>query len=116
MISSDSVMANGVSKRVQYAAVAASSAGDNTLLAAVTGLKIRVLSIYLVAASDVTARFESGAGGTALSGQMEIPAKGGFVLPFNQAGWFQTAAEALLNLELSSAVSVGGGFSYITVE
>lgn len=89
--------------------------GDNTLVAAVNPKKIRVLSVLLVAAAAVTVRFESGAGGTALTGQMNVIANGGFVLPFNPKGWFETASNTLLNLELSGAVSVDGCLSYVEV-
>jgi hypothetical protein len=67
-------------------------------------------------ASAVVIRFESGAGGAALTGQMNVSATSGFVLPFSPMGWFTTAANALLNLELSSAVSVDGviGYSVVT--
>lgn len=107
---------SGIQSEVKFAIVDAATSGDNTLVSAVTGRKIRVLSLYLVASGAVTARFESGAGGTALSGQMQIGANGVLALPFNPAGWFETAAAALLNLELSGAVSVDGGLSYVEVD
>ncbi len=106
----------GIQSEVQYAAIAAAASGDNTLVAAVTGRKIRVVSLYMVASAAVTARFESGAGGTALSGQMQLAANGVLELPYNPAGWFETAAGALLNLELSAATSVDGGLSYVEAE
>jgi len=92
------------------------TSGNNTLLAAQgAGNKIRVLSLFLVSAGVVNVRFESGANGTALSGQMPLVANTGFVLPFNPAGWFETADNTLLNLELSAAVSVDGAYSYVVV-
>lgn len=99
----------------KFAAIDAATSGDNTLVAAVTDKKIRVLSLVLVSAGTVTARFESGAGGTALTGQMTLAVNTGFVLPFNPLGWFETTAGALLNLELSGAVSVDGSLSYIEI-
>lgn len=100
---------------VKFAAIDAATSGDNTLVAAVTGKKIRVLSLFLMAAGTVNTRFESAAGGTALTGQMNLTAQAGYVLPFNPAGWFETAAAELLNLELSGAVSVDGCLSYVEV-
>lgn len=97
---------------VGFVAIDAASSGDNTLLAAVTGKRIRVHSLFLIAAGTVNVRFESGASGTALTGQMNLIANAGFVLPHNPAGWFQTAASTLLNLELSGNVSVDGSFTY----
>jgi|SRR3990170_8460220 len=106
----------GIQSDVQYAVIDHAVSGDNTLVAAVTGLKIRVLAFVLVAAGTVTARFESGAGGTALSGQMSMAANTHIIGPYNPAGWCETAAAALLNLELSAAVSVDGVLVYVLVE
>lgn len=96
------------------AAIAAAASGDNTLVAAVTGKKIRVLAVVLVASGGVnTIRFESAAGGTALTGQMDIGDNGQFILPYNPAGWFETVAAELLNLELSAATAVAGCLTYV---
>lgn len=100
---------------IKYAVIDHAGSGDNTLVAAVTGKRIRVLSYALVAAAAVTVRFESGASGTALTGQMSLAANGGVSAAFNEGGWFQTAAGSLLNLELGGAVSVDGHLSYIEV-
>lgn len=90
--------------------------GDNTLVAAQgAGNMIRVHQCILVCAAAMTVRFESGAGGAPLTGQMQFAANAGFVLPFSPVGWFTTAANALLNLELSSAVSVDGVLKYSVV-
>lgn len=99
----------------KFAAIDAASSGDNTILAAVTSKKIRVVSLFVVSAGTTTVRFESGASGTALTGQMNLIANTGFVLPYNPAGWFETASGTLLNMELSAAVSVDGSFSYVEV-
>lgn len=88
------------------------SSGDNTVVAAVAGYRIRVTSLFLVAAGAVTVRFESAAGGTALTGVMTVAANGILVLPYNPDGWFQTVAGELLNLELGGAVSVDGALTY----
>lgn len=100
---------------VQYAVIDNATSGDNTVVAAVTGKKIRVVQLLLVAAGTVTVRWESGTGGTALTGQMSHVDAAGEVLPFSPAGWFETAAGVLLNLELSGAVSVDGVLAYVLV-
>jgi hypothetical protein len=100
----------------KFAVIDAATGGDNTLVAAVASKKIRVVSLYLVASGGAnTARFESGASGTAKSGQMSIAANGILVLPYNPAGWFETGTNTLLNLELSAATSVDGGLTYVEV-
>jgi hypothetical protein len=111
-----SIYQNGTAIAPAFAAISGSTSGDNTLLAAAgASNKIRVTSLYLVSAGTTTVRFESGAGGTALSGAMSLVANTGFVLPHNPNGWFETAANTLLNMELNAAVQVSGGFSYIVV-
>ena len=101
--------------QVKYAIIDAASSGDNTIVAAVTGKKIRVLSLFYLASGTVTVRFESGAGGTALTGQMQHTAQTGAVLGYNEEGWFETTSGALLNMELSGATSVDGSLSYIEI-
>lgn len=110
------VYENGIRLEVKRAIIDCASSGNNTILAAVTNKKIRVLSLFLVSAGTVNVRFESGADGTALSGQMNLVANTGFVLPHNPDGWFQAGESTLLNLELSGAVSVDGAFTYVEAE
>ena len=71
--------------------------------------------MFMISSGTVNARFESNAAGAALTGQMNLVANSGFVLPFNPAGWFETVAGQLLNLELSAAISVDGSITYIEV-
>jgi hypothetical protein len=99
----------------KYAAIAASSSGNNTVLAAVASKKIRVLAVQLIANAAVNAKWQSGAGGTDLTGLAYCAANGGYVLPFNPVGWFETASNTLLNLNLSGAVAVGGSITYVEV-
>jgi hypothetical protein len=46
---------------------------------------------------------------------MNFAANGGMVVPYLAEGWFATDADALLNLELSGAVSVDGFLIYTVV-
>lgn len=111
-----SARAGGVAVTPKRAIIDAATSGDNTLVAAVASKKILVTGMLLVASGTTTVRLESGAGGTALSGQMNLTAQTGFTLPFNPHGWFETAANTLLNLELSAAVSVDGVLTYLEVD
>jgi hypothetical protein len=105
----------GVPLQVKYAVIDAASSGDNTVVTGVSGKKIRVLSCWLISAGTVTVRWESGASGTALTGQATLAVNSGMVLPRNVDGWFETAAGSLLNLELSAGVSVDGSLTYVEV-
>lgn len=100
---------------IKRAAIDAATSGNNTIVAAVAGKKIRVLAVTLVGAGSVTARFESDADGTALTGQMTLAASTVVELGYNPAGWFETVSGELLNLELSGAVSVDGCIVYAEV-
>ena len=101
---------------VKFGVIDDATSGDNTLQAAAgAGIKIRVLALFMISAGTATARFESGTGGTALTGQMTLVANSGFTLPYNPEGWFETADNTLLNLELSAAVSMDGCFAYVEV-
>lgn len=98
----------------QYIKIDAASSGDNEIVAAVTGKRIRVLAGSLtMTGTAVTIRFESSAGGTALTGQM-TPAQGQTIsLPFCPVGHFETVAGENLNLELGGAQSVDGWLVYV---
>lgn len=110
-----SIVIDGTSYPIKYAKIDASSSGNNTLVNAVVSKKIRVISLFLITASAVTTKIQSGAGGTDLTGAVPNAANGGFVLSANVYGWFETAANTLLNLNLGGAVNAAGSLSYIEV-
>jgi hypothetical protein len=95
--------------------------GDTTLVAAQSGKVIRVHYVYLKCAADAVVRFESEAGGTALTGQMQMrsvnnglvgrAADGEINMPFCPPGLFWTNAGELLNIEVSGA-DVDGVIGY----
>lgn len=93
-------------------AIAASASGDNTLVSAVTGKKIRVHGYVLSASAAVNAKFRSGT--TDVTGLLYPGANGGAVAPraFSPDGWFETVAGQALVLNLSAAVAVGGHLVY----
>lgn len=100
----------------KFAVIDAATSGDNTIVAAVSGKKIRVIAAHLTMTGTlVTIRFESAAGGTALTGQMQPLAGHSITLPFNPVGWFETVAGELLNMELGGSQSVDGCLTYVEV-
>lgn len=98
----------------KFAQINASTSGDNTIVAAVTGKKIRVLQYVLIAAGAVNARWQSAAAGSYLSGALPLAAQAGASAAFG-GGLFETAAGELLNLELSAAIQVSGHLTYVEV-
>ncbi len=99
----------------KYLAVDVNSNGNNTLVAAVSGRRILVLGCVLVASAAVNVRFQDGAGGTALTGVINLTTNSGFTLPLGIPGWFKTSVNTLLNLELSGAVAVAGTLVYTEI-
>lgn len=99
----------------QYAAINATTNGDNTIVAAVSGKKIRVYAYAFIADASVGVAFEDGAGGTELSGQMSFLANDGIIMPFNPVGWFETTAGNLLNMETDAAANIRGHIVYAEV-
>lgn len=89
-------------------------AASGDLIAAVTSTKLRIVSIFLTVAADTTLKFQSGAT-TDLTGAMTVKAGGGFVLGYNQCGYFETAAGEKLNLVMGTSVQVSGGITYVEI-
>lgn len=103
-----------VLSEVQFAPINLAATGT-LVVAQATGIKIRVVSLFLVSTSANGLTFKSAAGGTALTGAMALAANGTLVLPMNVTGWFETAAAALLELSLSGATQVSGAIGWVAV-
>lgn len=93
----------------------ATTSGDNTIIAAVTGKKIRVLSFWLSPASAVNAKFTSSTTTDLTKLIYMANASIPVVFPMNEAGWFETVAGELLGMNLSGSVIVTMGGLYITI-
>ena len=87
-----------------------SAVGDTTLVAAQgAGVKIRVLAFTVVAAAAAVVTFQSGTGGTGLTGPMTLVDTEGE--PF---GVFETAANTLLNLHQTGTIQLSGWLVWCT--
>ena len=97
----------GVGGGQKFHPLGRSSTGE--VIAAVTGMKIRVLAMLLQQETDASStwKFTNGSGGAAITGEMTGAAVSAenttFVLPFSPAGWFETTAGVGL------FVTIGGG-------
>ena len=103
-------------KRAKISAASNAAAG-NTLIAAVAGKRIHVLSAFVMAAGDVTATFYTDAAdeGTALTGALSLGANGGFAWPnppHPALAPIRTDAGEALTMLLSAAVQVSGWITY----
>lgn len=111
----DVIMSNKTELTPKFAAIAASSNGNNTIVAAVTGKKIRVIQFKLSSSGTVNWKWQSGAGVTDLTGLTYAVANTLEAGIYNPVGHFETAAGSLLNLNLSAATAVGGYVVYVEV-
>lgn len=99
------------------AAIAASSSGDNTVVSAVSGKRIRVTGGVLSFSASVNAKWKSGAS-TDLTGLYYGAANTVVTFDYGPEGWggmrghFETAAGENLVLNLSGATAVGGHVVY----
>lgn len=98
-----------------FSVIAASSSGANTVIAAVTSKRIRVVALLLTANGAVNAKWQSHVTPTDLTGLAYLAANGGYTLPYNPLGWFQTVSGEALDINLSGAVAVGGMITYLTI-
>jgi hypothetical protein len=96
-----------------FAVIAVSATG--TIVALVAAKKIRVVALQLTASAGVNVKWQSHVTPTDITGLAYFAANGGYVLPYNPAGWFQTIAGEALDINLSAAVAVGGSLTYVTV-
>lgn len=97
---------DGTVRTIQRAFVDATGAGNTEVVAAQGGsVRIRVLSYYMVGTLGVTVKFQSAT--TNISPGLPIGANGGISCPYNPHGWFQTAANEALNINLGIGTAVG---------
>lgn len=97
-------------------------AATGTLVAAVASKKIRVLSLNMtidILTGDETYTFNSGAGGTAITGALGDASGAGAVVwvnyPFSPLGHFETASGSLLELAIAGTTPFADG-SLVYVE
>ena len=91
-----------------------SSSGATTIVAAVSGKTIRILSLYLVVGGAVNLNWQSHLTTSDADGTQDFAANGGIVLPFNPAGWFDTVQGEALDINTSNGSQVGGNLTYAT--
>lgn len=94
-----------------FANINVSSSGVNALIAAVTGGRVHIQGLSLVAADAVTVTIED-TDGNNLIGPMAFAANGGIALPPTEKGYQQTEAGKGVQILLSGAVQVGGSITY----
>ena len=101
------------SAAVNFAKIDTAASGSSALVGAVSGKKIRVMSLNFIAGGDVSVSLLSAA--TALTGAYPLTAQAGLSATGGAYGVMETASGQALNINLSAAVQVSGVLSYIEV-
>ena len=85
----------------------------NTQVVAAQGasVRVRVLSVLVVATLGVTVKFQSAT--TDITAGFPLAANGGMVLPYNPHGWFETAANEALNINLGLGTATGCQITWV---
>jgi len=102
----------GETKTFKTAKIDHATAGDNAIVAAVAGKRVKVYGIVLVVSAAVNCKWRSAV--TDLTGDMNFGGKGeGYAQAVQPPAFLlATAAGEALNLNLSAAVAVDGHVSY----
>lgn len=88
--------------------------GDETIVSAVGGKKIRVLAYVFSVSTGVNVKWKSSAA-TDISGLFYVSQTGGFVSGYCPVGHMETVAGQALILNLSASATVGGHLTYVEV-
>ncbi len=96
------------------APISVATPGATTIVAAVPGKTIRVISAYLVVGGAVNINWQSHTTTSDADGVQDFAANGGIVLPFNPIGWFDTVQGEALDIVTSNGSQVGGNLTYAT--
>jgi hypothetical protein len=98
----------------KFAVIAEGSSGNNEVVAAVSGKKIRVLAWDVSPSDEVNFKWRTAS--TDITGLYYCANAGnGVARAFNPVGYFETASDEALNLNLSGAIPVGGSVVYVEV-
>ncbi len=113
-IESGRVLVDGVSYKVKWKKINATASGDNTILAAVSGKKLRVLTIWHTGSDSIEITYKSGA--NALVDAEAFAKQGGLGLNLQPAGFvLETNAGEAFIMSLSAVKNVRGALTYIEI-
>lgn len=104
---------DGSTSIVKYVDINEENGGDHTVIPAVSGKALKVLNFFLHPSGSILVRWESGAGGTALTGRQRVNTSTYYFDNCVPYGCFQTAVGDLLNLETNGLATVRGHLTYV---
>lgn len=113
-IDSGTVYSGATALSRKFAKIDASSSGNNTIVSASSGNRLRVLRWGLTANGDVGVKWRSGSS-TDLTGVRPLTQYASAGGAYTPVGIFETAKNEAFVLNLSAAVAVGGELTYVEV-
>ena len=84
-----------------------------TVVVGVVGKRIVLISASVIVSANVTLQWFTSTGLVELTGPQSITTTGGYILPANFGGWFQTKFGDSLVLSVSPSMPIGGCISYV---
>lgn len=88
------------------------ASGTSTIVVGVPNRSIRVINVFLTVSANCTLQWQSHALPTNITGASPITATGGYVLPSDYFGWFQTLPGESLDLVVTGGATAAGVLSY----
>jgi len=107
-LATDSIQNGLTALTPKFSKISAASSGDNTVVAAVTSKKIRVLALSFNVAAAVNVKFKDNTAGTDITGLYAFTANQGLALQFCPVGHMESASGMPLVINLSGAIQVSG--------
>jgi hypothetical protein len=92
--------------QVQYSFANPAASGLTTVVPIQAGQRIVVLQCCVITSATNTVNFASSVAGP-ISASMPLAANGGFVMPFSEVGWFQTAIGEALQINMTAGAGTG---------
>jgi hypothetical protein len=113
-VQTDTVQVEGSTPVVKQAHIDVATAATTSIVAAVTGKKIRVTAVTIICAGAQTVTFKSAS--TALGGAYSFAANGGMDVDRTPPNWFlETVAGQALQITTTAAQQTSGSINYIEV-
>lgn len=94
-------------------AIDSNSTGDIAVIAALAGKKIEVYGIFFVVNAATTITFKDGAGGSSLTGAIDLAQGATFVLDNGTAPWFVTTPGNAFVISQTGTAQISGRVYYI---
>ncbi len=113
--STDGILSGSSVLTPKFSPITAWVSGSTTIISAVTGKKLRILSYSIVCSGSTGFRWRSHTTTASATGNMVFSANGGISVGNSPFGHFETVSGEALDVYLSTSASVGGHLTYLEV-